>query len=80
MPKLKRLSGTDVVNILTQFGFTVAGQKGSHVKLRRLHNSARQTLTIPKHKELDRGTTAAIFKQATRYISEDELRPHFFTG
>jgi predicted RNA binding protein YcfA (HicA-like mRNA interferase family) len=80
MPKLKRLSGMDIVAILAEFGFTVAGQKGSHIKLRRVHAGTRQTLTIPRHKELDRGTTAAIFKQAARYVSEDALRPHFFTG
>lgn len=33
MPKLKRLSGQDVIKILAAFGFAVAGQKGSHVKL-----------------------------------------------
>jgi len=80
MPKIKRLSGMDIVAILAEFGFTVAGQKGSHIKLRRTYAGNRQTLTIPRHKELDRGTTSAIFKQACRYISEDELRSRFFSN
>jgi hypothetical protein len=36
-------------------------------------------LTIPLHAELDSGTLRAIFRQASRFISESELRPHFYT-
>lgn len=78
MPKLKVLSGGEVVRILQQFGFTIAGQKGSHVKLRRITQSGKQTLTIPMYQELDRGTLRAIYQQALRYISEEELSPHFY--
>ncbi|CAG0933097.1 hypothetical protein TFLX_02901 [Thermoflexales bacterium] len=39
----------------------------------------RRPLTVPNHAELDTGTTRAILRQATRYISEDELRPYFYT-
>jgi predicted RNA binding protein YcfA (HicA-like mRNA interferase family) len=35
-PKLKRLSGAEVVAILRTFGFEVHSQRGSHVKLRRI--------------------------------------------
>ncbi|WKU17733.1 type II toxin-antitoxin system HicA family toxin [Fervidibacter sacchari] len=31
MPKLKRLSGDEVIAILGKFGFTVHSQRGSHV-------------------------------------------------
>lgn len=46
-PKLKRLSGREVIAILGRFGFEVLSQKGSHVKLRRLSHGAKETLTIP---------------------------------
>ena len=36
MPKLKQLSGKDVIKILKKFGFEVHSQKGSHIKLRRI--------------------------------------------
>jgi predicted RNA binding protein YcfA (HicA-like mRNA interferase family) len=36
MPKLKTLSGSDLLRIFGQFGFTKVSQEGSHVKLRRL--------------------------------------------
>lgn len=61
MPRLKVLSGAEVVRILAIFGFRVASQRGSHIKLRRIEaGGGQQTLTIPNHKELDRGTLGAI--------------------
>lgn len=36
MPKLRRLSGAEVIKILAHFGFAVASQRGSHVKLQRV--------------------------------------------
>jgi predicted RNA binding protein YcfA (HicA-like mRNA interferase family) len=55
MPKLKTLSGKDIVKIFSKFGFEIVSQRGSHVKLRRiLDDGTNQTLTIPLHKELIR--------------------------
>jgi len=79
MPKLKVLSGNDIVKILSSFGFEIEAQRGSHAKLRRLlAGGTRQTLTIPLHEELDKGTMKAIYRQAGRYIPEDQLYPHFY--
>lgn len=79
MPKPKRLSGKDVINSLAVFGFEIVSQRGSHVKLKRLHEGENQTLTIPMHKELDKGTANAIFRQARRYVGESALRGYFYT-
>ena len=80
MPRLRRLSGSKVIHILESFGFTVHAQAGSHVKLRRIGlHGQKQTLTIPRHKELDMGTLRAIFRQASRYVADADLRPHFYT-
>ena len=79
MPKLRSLSGEDVLKIFSQFGFNIASQKGSHAKLRKiLPEGTKQILTIPLHKELDRGTLRAIFRQVLRYIPEEEIKPHFY--
>ena len=81
MSRLRPLSGQDLLRIFATFGFHPFTQRGSHVKLRRLTPAGtRQTLTIVLHDELDKGTTLAIFRQALRYISEAELRTHFYTG
>ncbi|MBI4242777.1 MAG: type II toxin-antitoxin system HicA family toxin [Planctomycetes bacterium] len=79
-PKLKRLSGKEVVSILNKFGFTFHSQKGSHVKLRRINpDGEKETLTIPIHDELDVGTLRAIVRQAGRYIPEEQLKPYFYS-
>ncbi len=81
MPKLRHLSGSEVIRILEHLGFTVHAQRGSHVKLRRVGSAGeKQTLTIPRHRELDTGTLRAIFRQASRYIPAEELRPYFYTS
>ena len=54
MPRPLQLSGDDVITILAKFGPAVHSQHGSHAKLRRVTNEGiKQTLTIPRHKELD---------------------------
>jgi predicted RNA binding protein YcfA (HicA-like mRNA interferase family) len=77
MPKLRRLSGDDVVGIFRDFGFRVVAQHGSHIKLVRESPSGRQVLTIPAHRELDTGTLRAIIRQASRFVAADDLDPHF---
>jgi predicted RNA binding protein YcfA (HicA-like mRNA interferase family) len=79
MPRLKPLSGDEVIKILESFGFSIHSQRGSHLKLRRASGDSIQTLTIPRNKELDHGTIRAIFRQASRFIPEDDLRSHFYS-
>ncbi|MDZ4799625.1 MAG: type II toxin-antitoxin system HicA family toxin [Bryobacteraceae bacterium] len=80
MPKLRTLSGSEVIALLGDFGFRPLSQRGSHVKVRRiLDDGQHQTLTIPNHHEVDRGTLHAVFRQACRFIAESELRRVFFT-
>ena len=78
MPDLRNLSGQEVVSILKQFGFMIFSQKGSHVKLRRIVDGNKQSLTIPLHRELDKGTLKAIIKQASRFVMLDELKELFY--
>ena len=66
MPKLKNLSGDEVVKIFAMFGFSKTIQKGSHIKLIRLLNdNVKQPITILNHKEIDKGTLKAIIRHAT---------------
>jgi len=79
MQRLKVLSGTDIIKIFSNFKFKISSQKGSHIKLQRiLIDGTKQSLTVPMHGELDKGTLKAIFRQALRYIEEEELKPHFY--
>ncbi|MCH7738118.1 MAG: type II toxin-antitoxin system HicA family toxin [Chloroflexi bacterium] len=79
MPRLKRLSGAEVIGILESFDFHVISQRGSHVKLRRISpDGENQTLTIPRHRQLDVGTLQAIVRQASRFVSQESLRSIFY--
>ncbi len=77
MPRSRVLSGRRVVAIFGSFGFLVSYTKGSHAKLVRRVGTEEQVLVVPLHKELDRGTQRAIYKQALAYISEHHLKPRF---
>jgi predicted RNA binding protein YcfA (HicA-like mRNA interferase family) len=77
MPRFKRLSGAEVVAILEKFGFQIHSQRGSHIKLRRVSEMGKETLTVPNHRQLDTGTCRAIYRQACRYIPESELEQYF---
>ncbi len=61
MPKLPRISGVEVIKILTKFfGFRTLRQRGSHVTL----TNDLVFLTVPLHTELDRGTLLSILRDA----------------
>ncbi len=80
MPKLKHLSGKDIVYILSLFGFSIVSQRGSHIKMvRLLETGERQILTIPNHVELDTGTCRAILRQASQYIPVEQLKSYFYS-
>ena len=81
MPKLKRLSGKELIKILERFGFEVISQKGSHVRLQRVLDGKEQRITIPLHGaiEIKLGTLSRIYKQACEFISDEDLREHFYS-
>jgi predicted RNA binding protein YcfA (HicA-like mRNA interferase family) len=80
LPKLKRLTGKQALAILGKFGFEIYSQEGSHIKVRRFdEHGNKQNITFPKHKTLDTGTCHSIFRQASRYIPEDELKSYFYS-
>ncbi len=56
MSKLPQISGKNVVKILQKIGFTIISQRGSHVKLVRKNNDQRQTVIVPMHKIIKKGT------------------------
>ena len=65
------LKAREVVHILLKTGFKIVRQSGSHLILRHITNSSRQTI-VPIHTaEIPRGILSKILKQAK--ISVDEL-------
>ena len=80
MPKLRRLSGKEVIVFCEQYNFKISRQKGSHVNLARIVSESKQVVTIPNHKEIDRGTLHNIFKKLLSFIPEAELKKFFYTN
>ena len=53
------LSGKDMLKLYLKDGWTLLRQKGSHVQV----NKDGQTVTIPMHRELKKGTEHDLFKK-----------------
>lgn len=79
MPKLRDFSGKEILAFFESNGFSVISQKGSHIKLRRVIGNDRQTLIIPNHSSIRKGTIREIYNQAIHYIKEENLREFFYT-
>jgi predicted RNA binding protein YcfA (HicA-like mRNA interferase family) len=81
MPKLRRLTGKQVVAIMEGFGFEVIRIRGSHHHMRRIVEDTHQNLNVPIHgnKPLPTGTLNGIYRQAKEYIPERDLKSYFYT-
>lgn len=85
MPKLRRLSGQDVVRILEQLGFHLVRVRGSHHIFRRVIDTGNkeetQTINVLVHgsQALDTGMLKRLYHDLQRYIPEDELHNKFYS-
>ena len=66
--RLPVVSGRDCVKALSKAGFYFVRQKGSHMYLRRDDPFAQ--ISVPDHRELDRGTLKSILRQADITIED----------
>jgi predicted RNA binding protein YcfA (HicA-like mRNA interferase family) len=79
MARLRRLSPRQILRSLRAFGFSVVSTPGSHAKLKReIEGGPSRILTVPLHRELAPGTIQAIYRQALRFIPEQDLHPRFY--
>lgn len=69
MPKL--YSARVIIAALKKAGFSIASQRGSHIKLVKTADSKVLTVVVPNHKEIALGTFQSILKQAG--LSREEL-------
>lgn len=68
MSKLPVISGAECVKALEQIGFVLDRQRGSHMIL--VREDPRTTISVPDHKELDRGTLRSIIRQVGLSVDE----------
>jgi predicted RNA binding protein YcfA (HicA-like mRNA interferase family) len=67
VPELPIVSGDECIRALQKLGYTIARTRGSHV---RMICSGRPPTTVPRHRELDRGTLRSIIRQTELTVEE----------
>jgi len=70
MPKL--YSARQIIQALKRAGYKIVSQKGSHIKMRGIREGKLQTVIVPYHKEVARGTFSSILIQANMTRKEFE--------
>ncbi len=77
MPRLRRLSGKQVIRIFEGFGFEIYSQRGSHVRLQRVVSGQEQRILVAVHgsKPIPPGTLHSIYRQGCRFVAESTLKP-----
>jgi len=68
MPPVPLLKPSQVVKVFENLGWEVVRQKGSHIILTREGHIA--TLSVPKHKEVARGTLRGLINRAGLSVEE----------
>ena len=68
MARLPSISGLEAVNAFNKDGWSMVRQTGSHMIMTKPNTEA--TLSIPRHKELDRGTLRKLIKHAGLNVDE----------
>ena len=73
MGKLRILSGQEICEILSNHGFEVVRQRGSHIVMQKKVGTTTITVPVPNHKEIKIGTLKSIIRQSKLSSSEFEL-------
>ncbi|MDP3029686.1 MAG: type II toxin-antitoxin system HicA family toxin [Deltaproteobacteria bacterium] len=74
MGKLRALSGQEVCQILSNYGFIMIRQKGSHIVMQKKTDTSTITVPIPNHKEIKIGTLRSIIRQSQVPGAEFEVK------
>lgn len=69
MSKLPVVSGVDVVKGLAKLGYELDHQTGSHMILRQ-RNPPYRRITVPRHREIAKGTLRAIIRDTGLTVEE----------
>ena len=75
------MSGAEVASALIRKGFVLERQRGPHMKLARMGpDGRRQVMTVPRHDEIAPGTMKALVRQASAFLSPDDIQELFYTS
>jgi len=66
MPKkLPVISGKKLISVLTEMGYRVVRQRGSHVRLEKSTEAGVHKITIPNHDPIAKGTLSDILTKVS---------------
>ena len=69
MPRLPIVSAAQIIKALERFGYRVARQRGSHVRM--VHPERKDwPVTVPNYKEIDRSLLRLIIQEANLSAEE----------
>lgn len=74
MGKLRVLSGQEVCQILSNYGFIMIRQRGSHIVMQKKTDTSTITVPVPNHKEIKIGTLRSIIRQSQVPGAEFEVK------
>lgn len=74
MSNIPQVSGKEVVKGLQKIGFSVIQQRGSHIKLFRVVNNQKQTVIVPNHKVIKKGTLRNGILKSVNLSVEDFIK------
>mgnify|MGYP001583988229 CR=1 FL=1 len=77
--KLRRVSGKDLIRHLLKEGLSILRQNSSHVRLEKITSISSYRITVPLHKEIDRGTLKSIVRSLEKCLSSEKIREIFYT-
>lgn len=63
-PALPVVSGQQVIQVLEKAGYVQVRQRGSHVRMLDGTDQMRRPITVPLHKDIDRGLLRTIIRDA----------------
>ena len=67
MPKLPVISGDKLIKLFINLGYEIVRQKGSHVRLRKETEIGEHNITVPKHREITKGTLNDILSKVSMW-------------
>ncbi len=68
MAQLPSLSGQEVVKVFEKFGWEFVRQSGSHMVM--VKDGEMASLSVPKHREVAKGTLRSLIRSANLTIDE----------
>lgn len=68
MAQIPALSGNDVLKVFEQFGWEFSRQSGSHMVM--IKDGEMASLSIPKHREVAKGTLRSLIRSANLTVDE----------